>query len=35
MSFLWGNYTCEYCSSYIEHVNLKIWKMSSYKEDYK
>lgn len=30
-----GNYTCEYCSSHIEHVNLKIWKMSSYQEDYK
>ena len=30
-----GNYTCEYCSSHIEPINLKIWKMSSYKEDYK
>lgn len=30
-----GNYTCEYCSSHIEHLNLKVWKMSSYKEDYK
>ena len=25
---------CEYCSSSIEKVNYKIWKMSSYKEDY-
>lgn len=30
-----GNYTCEYCSSHIEPINLKMWKMSSYKEDYK
>ncbi|MBO5348690.1 MAG: hypothetical protein J6A89_02555 [Clostridia bacterium] len=26
---------CEYCSTYIENINLKAWKMSSYKEDYK
>lgn len=26
--------SCEYCSSSITPVNLKIWKMSSYKEDY-
>ncbi len=26
---------CEYCSTYIEKINLKLWKMSSYKEDYK
>lgn len=25
---------CEYCCSHIEPINLKIWKMSSYKEDY-
>ena len=30
-----GQYNCEYCSSHIEPINLKIWKMSSYKEDYK
>lgn len=30
-----GNYTCEYCSSHIEPVSLKMWKMSSFKEDYK
>lgn len=30
-----GSYTCEYCSSHIEPVNLKMWKMSSFKEDYK
>lgn len=29
-----SNY-CEYCSTYIEKINLKVWKMSSYKEDYK
>ena len=27
--------TCEYCLSEIHPINLKIWKMSSYKEDYK
>lgn len=27
--------SCEYCSSHFEPINLKIWKMSSYKEDYK
>ena len=26
---------CEYCSSHFEPINLKLWKMSSYKEDYK
>lgn len=26
---------CKYCSSPIQKINLKIWKMSSYKEDYK
>lgn|SRR5574344_1036399 len=26
---------CEYCSSTIIPINLKLWKMSSYKEDYK
>lgn len=26
---------CEYCSSAITPINLKLWKMSSYKEDYK
>ena len=26
---------CEYCSSHFETINLKLWKMSSYKEDYK
>ena len=30
-----GNYVCEYCSSQITPINLKTWKMSSYKEDYK
>lgn len=30
-----GNYICEYCSSQIKPINLKTWKMSSYKEDYK
>lgn len=25
---------CEYCSSYVEKVNNKIWKMTSFKEDY-
>ena len=30
-----GNYVCEYCSSQIKPINLKTWKMSSYKEDYK
>ena len=25
---------CEYCSSHIEKINLKVWKMTSYKEDY-
>lgn len=29
------NKYCEYCSTYIEKINLKLWKMSSYKEDYK
>lgn len=26
---------CEYCSTHIEKINAKIWKMTSYKEDYK
>ncbi len=26
--------SCEYCSAHLEPINLKIWKMSSYKEDY-
>ena len=26
---------CQYCSSHFEPINLKLWKMSSYKEDYK
>lgn len=26
---------CEYCTSHFEPINLKLWKMSSYKEDYK
>lgn len=26
---------CEYCSTYIEKINSKVWKMNSYKEDYK
>ena len=26
---------CEYCSSHIESINLKLWVMTSYKEDYK
>lgn len=26
---------CEYCSSNVKSINLKLWKMSSYKEDYK
>ena len=26
---------CTYCSSHFEPINLKLWKMSSYKEDYK
>lgn len=26
---------CEYCSTYIGKINLKVWKMSSCKEDYK
>lgn len=26
---------CEYCSSYVEKIDFKIWKMTSYKEDYK
>lgn len=25
---------CEYCSSYVEKINNKIWKMTSFKEDY-
>ena len=25
---------CEYCGNHVERINLKIWKMSSYKEDY-
>ena len=29
------NGECEYCSSHFEPINLKLWKMSSYKEDYK
>ena len=29
-----GGY-CKYCSSYVEKINSKIWKMSSFKEDYK
>ncbi len=27
--------TCLYCSSYVEPINLKVWKMIEYKEDYK
>ena len=30
-----GDIECEYCSSHLEPINLKLWKMSSYKEDYK
>lgn len=26
--------TCLYCSSYVEPINLKVWKMIEYKEDY-
>ena len=29
------NQTCEYCMTQVHPINLKIWKMSSYKEDYK
>lgn len=29
-----GAGTCEYCFSHIEPINLKLWRMSSYKEDY-
>ena len=29
-----GDITCNYCMSHIEPINLKLWKMSSYKEDY-
>ncbi len=29
-----GNQYCEYCSTYVENINLKVWKMSSFKEDY-
>lgn len=29
------NDCCEYCSSHIEKINSRVWKMSSYKEDYK
>lgn len=28
-------YCCEYCSTHIEPINSRVWKMSSYKEDYK
>lgn len=27
--------TCEYCMTKVHPINLKLWKMSSYKEDYK
>ena len=30
-----GDIECEYCSSNVKPINLKLWKMSSYKEDYK
>lgn len=30
-----GTYTCEYCSMHIEPINLKAWKMASYKEKLK
>lgn len=30
-----GSGKCEYCNSYVEMINLKAWKMISYKEDYK
>ena len=29
------NLTCEYCMSKVQPINLRLWKMSSYKEDYK
>ena len=29
-----GNSYCEYCMTPVERINLKAWKMSSYKEDY-
>ena len=29
------NQTCEYCMTKVHPINLKLWKMSSYKEDYK
>lgn len=28
-------YCCEYCLTHIEPINSRVWKMSSYKEDYK
>ena len=30
-----GAGNCEYCSSHVEAINLKAWKMISYSEDYK
>lgn len=29
------NQICEYCTTKVHPINLKLWKMSSYKEDYK
>lgn len=29
-----GNSYCEYCMTPVERINLRAWKMSSYKEDY-
>ena len=29
------NQICEYCMTKVHPINLKLWKMSSYKEDYK
>ena len=28
------NRNCKFCGTYVEPINLKVWKMSSYKEDY-
>lgn len=28
------NNQCEYCGTHVEKINLKVWKMSSYNEDY-
>lgn len=28
-------FCCEYCSTHIEPINIRVWKMTSYKEDYK